>query len=481
MPDAPEKLPEKLPVPFQGKKVVIVGAGFAGLNAAKRLGHKTDRRGELEITVLDRHNYHLFQPLLYQVAMAGLSPGDISTPIRTVLAGYKNTRVLMAEAQGVDLKNRKVITDGGAIDYDYLVLGLGSQQSYFGHEEWEPNAPGLKSLEQATEVRRRVLTAFELAERESNPDRIRQLLTFVVVGGGPTGVELAGSLGEITRYTLSKDFRHIDPRSTRIILIEAGPRILPSFDPKLSQRATRDLENLGVTIWTGVRVTNISKEGVTLGDEMVRSETILWAAGVKPASLNAKLGVPLDRAGRVIVGEDLSIPGFPEVFVMGDQACCIDKETGKPLPGLAPVAMQQGRAVAESILNDLDGKTRKPFQYFDKGQMATIGRRKAVAEAGKMKLTGVLAWYAWLLVHVYYLVGFKNRVSVMFQWFWSYVTFKRGAQIITNREWQSFAKSEVVQASEGTGGQIINSPPSGMPSVRGPEVTRTTAQPAHVH
>lgn len=428
-------------VPFKGKRVLVIGAGFAGLNFVKRLAAKTDRRGDFEITLVDRHNYHLFQPLLYQVAMAGLSPGEIAVPMRTLFANRKHTRVLLGEVKAIDVDKKKVQTEAGELEYDYLVLGLGSQQSYFGHEEWEPHAPGLKSLEQATEVRRRVLTAFELAERETNPDKIRQLLTFIVVGGGPTGVELAGSLGEITRYTLSKDFRHIDPRSTRIILIEAGPRILASFDPRLSQQAQRDLENLGVTIWTGVRVTKISEEGVALGGEVVKATTVLWAAGVKPSPLNVQLGVPLDRSGRVIVTKDLSIPGHPEIFVMGDQACFFE-DNGQPLPGLAPVAMQQGKAVAGTLLNDLRGKPRKPFEYFDKGQMATIGRRKAVAQFRNIRFTGVLAWYAWLLVHIYYLVGFKNRVLVLIQWFWSYVTYKRGAQIITSREWQSFAPPE---------------------------------------
>lgn len=435
-------------VPFAGKRVVIVGAGFAGLNAAKRLARKTDKSGEIEITLLDRHNYHLFQPLLYQVAMAGLSPGEIAMPIRTMLAKYKNTRVLLGEAKHLDVASKSIQTEAGEISYDYLVLALGSQGSYFGHEEWEPHAPGLKSLEQATEVRRRVLTAFELAERETDPDRIRQLLTFVVVGGGPTGVELAGSLGEITRYTLSKDFRHIDPRNTRIILIEAGPRVLASFHPDLSRRAQRDLENLGVTIWTGVRVTKISEDGVALGGEVVKAVTVLWAAGVKPSPLNVQLGTPLDRQGRVIVNKDLTIPGHPEVFVIGDQACFIG-EDGNPLPGLAPAAMQEGRAVAESIVNDLHGKPRKTFKYNDKGQMATIGRRKAVAQMDKMRFTGVVAWLAWLLVHIYYLVGFKNRVLVMIQWSWSYLTYKRGAQIITSREWQSFAKPEEPTKIEG--------------------------------
>lgn len=415
-----------------GKRVVIVGGGFAGLNAAKRLA----RHSSLEITILDRHNYHLFQPLLYQVAMAGLSPGEIAVPIRTVLSRFRNVRVLLAEARQIDLRKREVTSDAGVMGYDYLILACGAQHSYFGHEEWEPFAPGLKTLEQATEVRRRVLMAFEMAEREPDPERIRQLLTFIIVGGGPTGVELAGSLGEISRYTLSKDFRHIDPADTRVILIEAGPRILPSFDSDLTQQARRDLENLGVTIWTNARVSNITPDGVQLGGEFVKAATVLWAAGVKPSPLNATLGVPLDRAGRVIVGPDLSLPDHPETFVAGDQAHFL--ENGQPLPGLAPVAMQEGRAAADAILADLNGVARAPFRYADKGQMATIGRRKAIAQTPKTKLSGRLAWYLWLLVHIYYLVGFKNRVIVLFQWAWSYFTFRRGAQLIVNKEWRSF-------------------------------------------
>lgn len=414
------------------KRIVVVGGGFGGLNAARELSDRKD----VEITLLDRRNYHLFQPLLYQVAMAGLNPADIATPIRSLMAGRDNVRVLLSEVRRVDLGNRKVVTDFETFEYDYLIMACGAQHSYFGNEEWEPNAPGLKTLEQATEIRRRVLLAFEMAEREKDPERIKQLLTFAIVGGGPTGVELAGSLGEITRFALSRDFRHIDPTRTRIVLIEAGPRVLASFDPKLSKRAMRDLENLGVTIWTNSRVTNIDAEGVTLGTETVRAATVLWAAGVKPSALNVGLGVELDRAGRVVIAQDLSIPGYPEAFVIGDQACLMSK--GKPLPGLAPVAMQQGRKVAANIEADLEAKSRRPFTYVDKGQMATIGRRKAVAETGSWKFGGVLAWYAWLLVHIYFLIGFKNRAIVLFQWFWSYATYKRGAQLITNREWRSF-------------------------------------------
>lgn len=416
-----------------GKKhVVIVGGGFAGLNAAKVLGEESD----LQVTLIDKRNYHLFQPLLYQVAMAGLNPGDIAIPIRTILSPYQNVRALLGEVESVDIKSRKITVDFGEVEYDYLILACGSHHSYFGHEEWEPCAPGLKTLEQATEIRRRVLIAFEMAERETDPQRLKELLTFVVIGGGPTGVELAGALGEISRYTLSRDFRHIDPGRTRIILIEAGPRILTAFDESLSQKAMRDLENLGVTIWTNARVTNIRPGELTLGNETLRAATTLWAAGVQASQLNKDLGVKLDRVGRVLVEPDLSIPGHQEVFVTGDQAAFL--EDGKALPGLAPVALQQGKAAAHAILADLKGKERKRFHYVDKGQMATIGRRKAVAQTGRIKFSGILAWYAWLFVHVYYLVGFKNRVAVLFQWFWSYITFKRGAQLIVTKEWRSF-------------------------------------------
>lgn len=416
------------------KRVVIVGGGFAGMNAAKRLARKNSK---IEIILLDRHNYHLFQPLLYQVATAGLNPGEIAVPLRTEFSKFRNVNVLLAEVTGVDLANRRVFSDAGEFTYDYLILACGAQHSYFGNEGWEVFAPGLKTLEQATEIRRRVLLAFELAEREPDPGKAHKLLTFAIVGGGPTGVELAGALGEITRFTLSRDYRHIKPRETRIILIEAGPRILPSFSEKLSQRAQQDLEDLGVTIWINSRVTQISNDGITLaGSEFLNAGTVIWAAGVLPSSLNQNLGVSLDRVGRVIVEPDLSVPGYPEAFVIGDQACA--QENGRMLPGLAPVAMQEGRAVADSILRDLSGRPRQPFHLTDKGQMATIGRSRAVAETGGFEFSGLLAWLTWLTVHIYYLVGFKNRLLVLIQWFWSYVTFRRGAQLIVNKEWRSF-------------------------------------------
>jgi NADH dehydrogenase len=330
-----------------------------------------------------------------------------------------------------------VVTDIGDVAYDYLILACGAQHSYFGHEEWEPFAPGLKNLPQATEVRRRVLEAFEEAERESDPQRRRSFLTFVVVGGGPTGVELAGAIGEMSRYTLAKDFRSIDPRQTRVILVEAGPRILPAFDSRLAARAMRDLESLGVQVWTGAAVTNITAEGVSIGTEQVGSATVLWAAGVSAAEIGKTLGVPVDRAGRVVVGSDNAIPGHPEVFVAGDLSKFV-KADGAALPGVALVAMQQGQYIAATIRGDLEGKPRKPFLYKDLGQMATIGRSRAIAEFGKLRLSGRFAWWFWLLVHIYRLSGFRNRLSVLVQWAWSYFTFGRGARLIVAKDWQAY-------------------------------------------
>ena len=416
------------------KQVVIVGAGFAGLQAAKILGRKG--AGLVDVTVIDRRNYHLFQPLLYQVAMAGLSPAEIAYPIRSLLSSYGNVRVFLGEVKKIDLAAREVQGEGGNFKYDYLIAATGAQHSYFGHEEWEEHAPGLKTLEQATEIRRRVLSAFECAERETDPDKQKAFLTFVVVGGGPTGVELAGALGEISRFTLREDFRRIDPRQTRVVLIEAGKRVLAAFSEESSARALRDLEKLGVSVWTGTRVTSITPEGVSMGQEMVRAATVIWAAGVKPSAVNPTFGTPLDKAGRVVVTEDLSLPGHPEVFVCGDQAAFIAKDQNEPLPGLAPVAMQEGRHAAHNILRLARGEKTLPFRYNDKGIMATIGRSRAVVEYGRVRLFGFLAWMAWLLVHIYYLIGFKNRVFVLFQWTWAYITFGRAARLITEKNWK---------------------------------------------
>ncbi len=419
------------------KRVVIVGAGFAGLNCVKSLG----RRKNFEITVIDRRNHHLFQPLLYQVATAGLSPANIAVPIRGLLSHLPNVRVVQANVDDIRLDadgGGSVHASGHVFPFDYLVLAAGAEHAYFGHEAWEENAPGLKTLEQATEIRRRVLSAFEQAELSDDSAERRSALTFVVVGGGPTGVELAGAIGEMSRFTLSQDFRHIDPKQTRVILIEAGKRILPSFSPESSARAARDLERLGVQVWTESRVTGIDEQSVDVSGERIVARTVLWAAGVSASPTGALLPAERDPAGRVVVEPDLSIPGHPTVFVLGDQAHCRDASSGVLLPGVATVALQQGRFVADTLMAELRGKPRRPFAYFDKGQMATIGRGRAVLESGKMRLSGALAWVAWLLVHIYYLSGFRNRVLVLLQWAWSYLTFSRGARLIVSKTWRSY-------------------------------------------
>jgi NADH dehydrogenase len=414
-------------------RVVVVGAGFAGLQAALTLA--AAKSPGLEVTVIDRRNHHLFQPLLYQVAMAGLSPADISMPIRSIVGGYPGVSVRLGEVTDVDLGARVVKVDSGDVPYDYLVLACGASHSYFGHDEWEAHAPGLKTLEHATEIRRRVLLAFEKAELEPDRDKRRELLTFVVVGGGATGVELAGALGELSRHTLTREFRRVDPASTRVILIEGGPRLLPAFAPELSRSATQSLERLGVTVWTDTRVTEVDDHGVRAGDEQVRSATVLWAAGVHASPIGRALGVQLDGSGRVPVSPDLSLASHPEVFVIGDQARCLG-EDGQPVPSLAPAATQQGRAAGRNILADLRGTAREPFEYFDKGMMATIGRARAVAQSGNMRLDGFIAWMAWCFVHIFYLIGFRNRLLVFVQWVWSYIRYRRGARLITDRQWQ---------------------------------------------
>ncbi len=418
---------------------------------AKGLG---GRRG-VAVTLIDRRNHHLFQPLLYQVAMAGLSPAEIAAPIRGLLSKYENIQVLQGEVEGVDLVARRVQSSIGELPYDTLILAAGATHAYFGREEWEPFAPGLKTLEQATEIRRRVLEAFEAAELESDPTARRAMLTFVVVGGGPTGVELAGALGEMSRFTLARDFRHIDPTLARVILIEAGDRILASFSEASSSRATRDLERLGVQVWTGSRVSEVDAEGVRVDEERLSARTVLWAAGVHASDIGGAMHgargndagtdagedaseVKLDRQGRVHVGADLTLPGHPEVYVLGDQAH-VEGEDKKPLPGVAPVAMQQGRWVAKRISAELAGKTpATAFRYVDKGQMATIGRSRAVLEVGRRRIGGMVAWLGWLFVHIYYLSGFKNRLFVLFSWAWSYFSFARGARLIVQKSWRSY-------------------------------------------
>ena len=413
----------KTPVPH----VVIVGGGFAGLAAARAL-----RRAPVRITLVDRRNHHLFQPLLYQVATAALNPGDIAYPIRSVLRLQHNARTLLARVTEIDLAKKTVQLADGRLDFDYLLLATGATHSYFGKDEWEAWAPGLKTIEDALEIRRRVLSAFEAAER--HPDDLLATLTFVVVGAGPTGVELAGALSEIGRLTVAKDFRSFDPRGLRVVLVEGAGRVLPPYPEKLSAAARSQLERLGVEVRTGALVTKIDQTGVWLGDEHIDARTVLWAAGVAASPLGAKLGVPLDRAGRVLVSPDLSVPLHPHVFVAGDLMHF--EQGGKNVPGTAPAAIQAGRAAARNILACVLGRPTKPFRFIDKGSLATIGRAKAVGEIGGLHVTGFFAWWIWWLVHIAYLIGFRNRLSVMIGWAWQYFAFSRGARLITGRAWE---------------------------------------------
>ncbi len=409
----------------QSPHVVIVGAGFGGLAAARALS-----RAPVRVTVVDRRNHHLFQPLLYQVATAALSPGDIAYPIRAILRRQRNATVLLADAAAVDTTSHEVVLTDGRIAYDFLILASGARHAYFGHEEWEARAPGLKSLEDALEIRRRILLAFERAERETDPDRRRALVTFVLVGGGPTGAELAGAIGEISRHVLASDFRSIDPREARILLVEAGPRILPSFPPELSAGAAAALEKLGVEIRTGAPVTAIGPESVEIAGKRLPAATVLWAAGVAASPLARSLGVPLDKAGRVLVEPDLMVPGHPELFVIGDLAAFLH-QTGKPLPGVAPVAIQQGRHAARNVERAVRGAPSLPFRYRDPGNLAVLGRDAAIAELGRIRLTGFPAWLFWCFVHILNLIGFRNRFIVMFEWAWAYFSYQRGARLIT--------------------------------------------------
>jgi NADH dehydrogenase len=405
-------------------RVVIVGGGFGGLIAAKALA-----RAPVRVTLVDRTNHHVFQPLLYQVASAGLSPADIASPIRSILSRQRNVDVQLATVTSVDLARKRVILEDGEIPYDFVVLAAGARTNYFGHPEWEPHAPGLKSLEDAIEVRRRTLLAFERAERTADEKERQRLLTFISIGGGPTGVELAGAFAELRRFVLREDFRAIHPEEARVILLEAGPRILPSFAESLSQKAVKQLEQLGVTVRVGAKVTAIDGRGVELDRERIDAATVVWAAGVEVSPLVRSLGVPLDRQGRLLVGEDLSLPGYPEAFAIGDIVHF--EQDGKLLSGVSQVAMQGGRFAARAIAGTIAGRPRGRFHYVDKGIMATIGRSRAVAEPFGFKLSGFIAWLAWLLVHIWYLIGFRNRAIVMFEWFWAYVTYKRGARLIT--------------------------------------------------
>lgn len=406
-------------------KVVIVGGGFGGLTAARRIA-----RLPVQVTVIDRKNHHTFQPLLYQVATAGLSPGEIAAPIRSILRDYSNVEVLLEEVVDFDLKQKELITSGRRLAYDFLVIASGATHAYFGHEEWAALAPGLKSIEDALEIRRRVLLAFELAERQDEDIPNPEPLQFVVVGGGPTGVELAGTLAEIAHHALNHEFRNIDPRRSRILLIEGGPRVLAAYSENLSRKAETQLQRLGVEVRTSHAVTRIEPGAVWVGEQRIPAAVVLWAAGVAASPLGRNLGVPIDRAGRVLVNPDLSIPGHSEVFVIGDLAALND-ENGKQLPGVAPVAMQQGGWVAQTIARDLEHQPRRNFRYHDKGSLATIGRAAAVAQFGKFELSGYFAWLAWLFIHIIFLIGFRNRLLVMIQWAWSYFTYDRGARLIT--------------------------------------------------
>ncbi len=406
--------------------VLILGGGFGGLYAAKAL-----RRAPVQVTVVDRRNHHLFQPMLYQVATAGLNPSDIASPIRSILRHSKNTEVILAEARHVDVNAHRVdFTDGSSLQYDYLIVATGAQHSYFGHEQWEPLAPGLKSLEDALEIRRRVLLAFERAEREPDPVRRHAHLTFVIVGGGATGVEMAGAVAEIRRYALRRDFRHIDPGEATVMLLEGGPRLLPSYPPKLSDEAKLELRKLGVDVRIETLVTDMRPGSVAAAGWIIPTDTVIWAAGNTASPLLRTLGAPLDRVGRAIVEPDCTIPGHPEVFVLGD-AAFLKNEAGNPLPGICPVAIQMGQYAARAIEGDLVGRPRRPFAYWDRGQLAVIGRGQAVADIWKLHFGGFLAWLIWIFVHIFFLIGFRNRILVLLEWAWSYVTYSRGARLIT--------------------------------------------------
>jgi NADH:quinone reductase (non-electrogenic) len=408
------------------KQVLILGGGFAGLYAARALA-----RANVKVTVIDRHNHHLFQPMLYQVATAALSPSDIAGPIRSILRRQRNAEVILGEAARVDVGARIVhLIDGSSHNYDYLLVATGAHHSYFGHTEWERLAPGLKSLEDAEEIRRRILLAFEAAEREHDPLRRQALLTFVVVGDGPTGVEVAGALAEIRNFALLRDFRHIDPRDASVVLVEGGPRILPSYPAELSEKAKLALRRLDVAVHEQTLVTDIRPDSVTAGGWTIPTHTVVWAAGNIASPLLATLGAPQDRQGRVQVEADCSLPGHPEVLVLGDAAAFDHHGTGL-VPGVCPAAIQMGKHAGRIIREDLKGRPRTPFRYFDKGQLAVIGRGRAVADIGALHFGGFFAWLAWIFVHIFFLIGFRNRVLVLFEWAWSYVTFGRGARLIT--------------------------------------------------
>jgi NADH dehydrogenase len=409
-------------------RVVIVGGGFAGLYVAKGLA-----KAPVRITLVDRKNHHTFQPLLYQVATAALNTADIASPLRRILRHQANTEVVLATVERVDpTAKRLLFTDGGALDYDVLVLAAGATHSYFGHDEWERTAPGLKTLEDALEIRKRMLYAFEAAERETDAAVQRTWLNFVIVGAGPTGAELAGALAEIAHHTLEQDFRHFDPATTRVLLLEGGPRVLPTYPPELSAKAVAQLERLGVEVRTHAQVTGIDDRGVNIGAERLDARTVVWAAGVAASPVGASLGVPLDRAGRVRVNPDLTAGDHDDLYVIGDLAAAVGPD-GKPVPGVAPAAIQEGRHTAKNILRTLQGRPTEPFRYIDKGSLATIGRAAAIADLGRLKLSGFSAWFAWLTIHIFFLIGFRNRLIVVFEWALSYLTHERAARLITGR------------------------------------------------
>lgn len=405
-------------------RIVIVGGGFGGLTLAQSLAD-----APVDVTLIDRRNHHLFQPLLYQVATAALNPSDIAIPIRRILRGQKNVEVLLAWAKSVDFAQRRLILDEGSVEYDYLVVATGARHSYFGRDEWKPFAPGLKTIGEAIDIRRRVLSAFEQAEREPDEQKRAAWLTFVVVGAGPTGVELSGALCEVAQHSLARDFHHINPAHAHVILLEGSDRVLPPYVPELSEKARQQLIRLGVDVQTNQKVTNIDAEGVDVGDRRIPTRTVLWAAGVMGSGFGRSLGVPLDRAGRIMVQSDLSIGDHPNVFAIGDGACVM--QDGKPVPGVAPAAVQEAKHTAKNILYSIRGEARLPFRYHDKGSLATVGRTAAVADFGKLKLSGTLAWLAWLALHLMFLVGFRNRVIVLLQWLWSFISYDRGARLIT--------------------------------------------------
>lgn len=405
--------------------MVIIGGGFGGLWAAKRLAGAA-----VDVLLIDRRNHHVFSPLLYQVATAGLSPGDIASPIRWILRGQDNLKVWLAEATAIDIKSKVVKLADGEVSYDYLIVAAGSRPTYFGHDEWAKHARGLKTMEDAIAMRQQVLVAFERAERETDRAVQRRMLTFVVIGGGATGVELAGALAEISRHALAYEFKSIHPETARVILIEGGNELLATYVPPLSAFARRSLEKLGVSVWTGTRVTSIEEGVVRMGTETLESDTILWAAGVVAAPISATLGVPLDRAGRVLVNPDLTVPGCTDLYVVGDMAS-LNGADGKPLPGVSQVAMQQAKWAADNITRSIKGEPRTPFVYRNLGNMATIGRHKAIGDLGWIRIKGYLAWWFWLLLHIYWLIGFRNRLTVMTQWAFSYFTYQRSTRLIT--------------------------------------------------